>query len=109
MTLFFANHEITIYRMRKKTGVDKFTMSATFTVYNADIQPASQERQEMAGGRFGATFQAFVDTGVDIKENDQVRTEDGKVYSVRGVSKWDGSGILYDVDHVELILVSQDA
>lgn len=106
MTIFFKNHDIQIYRQRKIGATDRYTVSATFTAYSADIQPASQERLEMAGGRFGATFVAFINAGVDIKENDQVRTEDGKRYAVKGVSKWDSAGML---DHIELILVSQDA
>lgn len=106
MTVFFKNHQITIYRSRRKGSTNKFGMSATFTAYQADIQPASQERIEMVTGRFGATFVAFVDANVNIKENDQVVTEDGKRYAVKGVSHWEGAGLL---DHVELILTSQDA
>lgn len=81
-------------------------MSATFTAYNADIQPATPERIELVQGRFGATFTAFVDATVDIKEGDQVLTEDNKRYSVKGVQKWQNAGLL---DHIELVLVSQDA
>jgi hypothetical protein len=81
-------------------------MSATFTSYQADIQPASQERTEFVQGRIGATFTAFIDATIDIKEGDQISTEDGKRYSVKGVSKWQGAGLL---DHIELILTSQDA
>ena len=105
MTIFFRNHEITIYRRRQKGSSNRFGMSATFTAYQADIQPASQERTEFVQGRFGATFVAFVDTSADIKENDQIKTEDGKLYSVRGVTHWEGAGLL---DHLELILTSQD-
>ncbi len=106
MTLFFQNHQITIYRNRKQLNVDKFSMSATFTAYSVDIQPASDQRTEFVGGRIGATFTAFVDTNVDIKEQDEIRTEDGKRYTVRGVANWSGAGLL---DHKELTLVSQDA
>lgn len=105
MTLYFANHQITIYRTRKKAGADRYTLSATFTGYSADIQPASQERTQFVEGRFGKTFTAFVDSSIDVKEGDQIRTEDGKRYSVKGVSSWDSAGML---DHKELILVSQD-
>lgn len=80
-------------------------MSATFTGYSIDIQPASMERTEFVSGRIGKTFTAFVDTTVDVKEGDEIRTEDGKVYSVKGVSIWAGSGLL---DHTELLLTSQD-
>lgn len=105
-TLFFKNHEITIYRRRRIAGTNRFNMSATFTIYDVDIQPATSERIDMFGGRFGTVFTAFVDANVDIKENDQVVTEDGKKYSVKGVQKWVGAGLL---DHLELVLVAQDA
>lgn len=106
MTLFFRNHEITIFRRRRKGTTDRYAMSATFTAYNSDIQPASQTRTEFVGGRIGATFTAFIDATIDIKEGDYIHTEDGKVYAVKGVQVWEGAGLL---DHIELILTSQDA
>jgi transcription antitermination factor NusG len=84
-------------------------MSATFTAYPSDIQPATQERTEFVQGRFGATYTAFVEATVDIKEGDQVKIIGGtyanKVFSVKGVSHWEGAGLL---DHTELVLTSQD-
>ena len=106
MTIFFRNHQITIYRRRRKGSSDRYGMSATFTGYNADVQPAGQERTEFVQGRIGATFVAYIDSTVDIKEGDQVRTEDGKRYSVKGVQVWSGAGLL---DHIELTMTSQDA
>lgn len=106
MTLFFQNHEIQIYRRRRKGTSDRYAMSATFTAYQSDIQPASLQRIESGLGRIGTAFTAFVETTVDIKEGDYVHTEDGKVYAVKGVEKWQGAGLL---DHIELMLVSQDA
>lgn len=105
MTLFFQNHQIIIHRRRRKGTSDRYGMSATFTAFQSDIQPAAQERVEMVQGRIGAVFTAFVEATVDIKEGDQVHTEDGKVYSVRGVQTWSGAGLL---DHIELLLVAQD-
>jgi hypothetical protein len=105
MTIFFKNHEIQIYRKRRITGTDRYNMSATYTAYAADIQPATRERIEMFNGRWGAVFTAFIDASIDIKENDQVLTEDGKRYSVKGVQKWSGAGLL---DHIEMVLVAQD-
>lgn len=109
MTLFFANHSIQIYRRRRKGSSDRYAMSATFTAYQSDIQPASQERTEFVQGRFGATYTAFVDATIDIKEGDQARiiggTYDNKLFGVKGVQHWEGAGLL---DHLELILVAQD-
>lgn len=104
MTLFFNNSEITIYRQRRVGSTNRFAMSATFTGYPADIQPASRDRTEMAQGRFGKVYTAFIDANVDIKEGDQV-VANGVRYGVKGVSRWQGAGLL---DHQELIIVSQD-
>ena len=106
MNVFFKNHEITIYRNRKVAGKNQFGMSATLTAYDVDIQPASDQRTQFVGGRIGATFTAFVDSTVGVKEGDQVLTEDGKRYSVRGVANWGQAGLL---DHTEITMVSQDA
>lgn len=109
MSISFANHQITIYRSRRKGTALRWGMSATFTGYPADIQPASPTRQEQFPERWGALFSAFVDTSADVKEGDQIRTEDGKVYGVKGVQRWDGGGAFSELDHLELVLVSQDA
>ena len=106
MTLYFTNHEIQIYRSRRKGSSNRYGMSATFTAYRSDIQPASQQRTEFISGRIGSTFTAFVDATVAIKEGDQVVTEDGKRYAVKGVQIWSGAGLL---DHIELTMTSQDA
>lgn len=110
MTIFFKNTQIQIYRSRRKSSSDKYGLSATFTALYSDIQPATQERTQFAGGSIGAVYTAFVDTDADIKESDQVHiiggTFDGKVFSVKGVQHWEGAGLL---DYTELVLVSQDA
>lgn len=103
--IFFQNHSITIIRKRRKGSSDRYGMSATFTSYHADIQPASPERTQFVEGRFGQTFIGFIEANVNIKEGDYVDTEDGKRYAVKGVQKFEGSGLL---DHIELLLTAQD-
>lgn len=102
MTLFFASHEITIRRLRQY-GQNKQTYSATFTAYQADIQPMDLSRSNLAGGRIGAMFEAFVEEDVDIREGDQL-VSGGYTYSVNAVSHYQGAGLL---DHRHLILVKQ--
>lgn len=105
-SIYFKSHEIQIYRQRRKGSSNRYGMSATFTGYYADIQPESRsERVEMAGGRFGTVWTAYIDEDVNIKEGDQVVDGYGKRYSVKGVVKWQGAGLL---SHQELTLVSQD-
>lgn len=103
-SIYFKSHEITIYRKRRKGSSDRWVMSATFTAKQADIQPAGVERIQMADGRFGSVWQGFVDSGVAIREGDQV-VSSGKRYSVQGVTTWDGAGL---ISHKELLLVSLD-
>lgn len=106
MTVFFNSHDIQLYRRRRRAGTDRFSLSATLTVIQADIQPASRERIEMVDGRYGATWDCFMDSSIDIKEGDQaVDTATSKRYSVKAVNTWNGAGLL---DHKEVILVSQD-
>lgn len=103
-TLFFTSDQIQVYRRRRKGSSNRYGMSATGTVWPADIQPASPQRQESIQERFGAAFTGFVDVECDVKEGDQIHVG-SKVYSVKGVGQWRGAGLL---DHKELILVSQD-
>jgi len=109
MTLFFQNHQITIYRRRRKGSTDRYGMSATFTAYWSDIQPAGLDRTTFVGGRVGSVYTAFVDTTADVKEGDEIHiiggTYNNKVFSVKGVNHWENAGLL---DHTELTMVAQD-
>ena len=106
MTIYFSSHDIKIYRNRRRSGTNRFSLSVTLTVAQADIQPASVERVAAAEGRYGQVWDAYVDRDVDIKEGDQVvDTSTGKRYSVKGVTDWAGAGLL---DHKELLLMSEN-
>lgn len=106
MTLYFNTSSFEIHRKRRIGTSNRYGMSATYTAYSADIQPESRpDRVEMSGSRYGSVWTAFVDTSVDIREGDEIRVSNGKVYSVRGVVEYADAGLL---DHKELTLVSQD-
>ncbi len=106
MTLYFTNETIQIYRMRNIGGLNKWSVSATFTAFVADIQPASPERLQLESGQIGHMFTAFLPVEAEVKEGDQIRIIDtGKIYQVKGVNNWSGAGML---DHKELILTSED-
>ena len=103
--IYFASSSIEIYRRRRIGSSNRFSVSATLTAYQVDIQPETRpERIEMDSGRYGTQWVAYLDPGVNIKEGDEIRTAD-RVYSVKGVQKWSGAGML---DHVEVTLISQD-
>lgn len=106
MTIFFSSHDIQIHRRRRIGSANRYAISATLTVYEADIQPIDPERLEMSDSRYGAVYETFMDASIDIREGDQVvDTSNGKRYSVRGITEWDGAGLL---DHKEIVLVSVD-
>lgn len=107
MTIFFNSNDIQIYRRRRKGSTNRYAMSATLTVIQADIQPADTERIQMANGRFGTVYNTYMDATIEVKEGDQmVDTTTGKRYSVKGVTNWANSGLM--LDHNEIVLVSQD-
>lgn len=103
--MFFESHQITIRRLRRTSGYAS-NYSATYTAYNADIQPMDIDRIGMVdGGRIGSVFEAWVDPTVNVKEADQI-TANGQLYSVRSVNYFRGAGLL---DHKHLILIAQTA
>lgn len=109
-SLFFKNHEIQVYRNRRIGSTNRYTVSATGTVHLADITPASLERTEFENQAIGKTYIGYVEVDVNIKEGDEITIVDSsdlsnKRYSVKGVSRWEGFGI---VDCKELTLVSKD-
>lgn len=107
MTIYFKTSTFEVFRKRRIGVTNRWSMSATLTAYNADIQPENDpERVQMSGGRYGTVWTAFVDSSVDIREGDEIHIIDNdKVYSVQGVIEYSGAGLL---DHKELTLVSQD-
>ena len=102
MTVFFPSHSIIIRRLRPY-GAAKQNFSATYTGYSANIFPIQGARVNDVGGRIGKTYEAFVDATVDIREGDQIDSNNIR-YSVKAVSLYQGAGLL---DHKHLILETQ--
>lgn len=110
MALFFTNHEIKVYRNRRIGSNHRYTMSATGTVLPSDITPSGLERTEFQNQNIGKQYLGYIEVNADVKEGDEIVIADSsdlnaKRYSVKGVSRWEGFGI---VDCKELILVSMD-
>lgn len=105
--VFFKSHEITLRRLRRVPGTTySSNFSATFTSYQADIQPADIDRVGLVnGGRVGTVYEAWVEPEVPIVEGDQIDSN-GQRYSVKSVNYYRGAGLL---DHKHLILVATDA
>lgn len=106
MTIFFNSHDIQLYRRKRKGSTNRFAMSATLTVFDADLQPSGAERVEMFGGKYGQVYDTYMDVSIDVKEGDQMLdTATGKRYSVKGITKWEGFGAL---DYNEIVIMSMD-
>jgi hypothetical protein len=103
MNVFFNSHQITIRRLRVTNGYSS-NYSATFTVYQADIQPSDTNRVSL-NGAIGGLYEAFLDASVPIKEADQV-TANGQTYSVQSVNYFRGANLL---DHKHIIMVAKNA
>lgn len=105
--VFFPSHEITIRRLRKVSGSPySSNYSATYTVYDGDIQPADVDRVQLVdGGRIGSVYECWLDPEIPVQEGDQVESN-GQRYSVKSVNYYRGAGLL---DHKHCILVAVDA
>lgn len=104
--IYFNSHDIQLYRRRRIGSTNRYAMSATLTVLQADIQPMDQQRTQLYDGKYGQVWDTFMDQSIDIKEGDQaVDTATGKRYSVKAVTTWEGAGLL---DHKEVVLMSMD-
>lgn len=103
--IYFASHQIIIRRLKTRAA-HKWAYSATFTTYDADVQPITSEREGLPTGQIGKLYEAWIDVTVLVKEGDQVQTlTDSKIFNVKGVSIYSGAGLL---DHKYLILIAQD-
>lgn len=101
--IYFASHTVTIRRLRPY-GATIQNFSATFTTYQADIQPLDVNRTNMAGGRIGTLYECFLPPEVPIAEGDQISAS-GRLYGVQAVNRYEGSGLL---EHLHCIIVAQD-
>lgn len=101
MTVFFESHQITIRRLKQRSGYNQ-SYSATYTAYGADVQPIEGQRINEVGGRIGKTYEAWIDPEIDVREGDQIDSG-GVRYSVKAITYYHGAGLL---DHKHLILES---
>ena len=103
--VFFKSHQIIIKRERNISGL-QYHLSATFTVYETDLQPVEANRIQQIGGRIGKTYEAWFDPEVELKEGDHIQiVETGKRFAVSTVSTFEGAGLL---DHKSAIVEALD-
>lgn len=85
-----ANQRVIISRMQRIGGSKSHLALSTVTAAFGHLQPITDQKAELYGGVFGQNYKIWVDAGVDIKERDQLKDEQGNVYTVRkgGVTRW---------------------
>lgn len=83
-----ANQRVIISRMVAVSGANKIL--STVTAALGTLQPISAEKQQMFPGVTGKLYKIFVEGDTDVQEGDQIKDEDGNIYTVRhgGVTKW---------------------
>lgn len=85
-----ANERIIISRLQPVAGTSNRSILGTVTAALATLQPIGLEKTLRAGGVAGTLYKIFVDNDIDIQENDQIKDENGDVYTVRkgGRTRW---------------------
>lgn len=108
--LFFDNHSVIVYRQKRVGSTNRHTMSATGTVYAADITPAEPARDFYDNQATGKTYTCYLEVTTDVKVGDELVISDtttlnSKRFAVKGVSHWEGFGA---VDCKEVTIVARD-
>jgi len=85
-----ANQRIIVSRLQQVGGSSSKLALATVTAAFGHLQPLAQEKVSLVGGVYGKTYRIFCDNDLDVQEGDQIKDEDGNVYTVRkgGVTRW---------------------
>jgi hypothetical protein len=97
-----SNSRIIISRLYPVAGTDNRFALSTVTAAFVNLQPASAEKTAALGGAVGKTYRLFTDFDMDLQENDQLKDEEGNIYTVRrgGVTRWRHGAM----DYLEVIL-----
>lgn len=95
-----ANQRVIISRMVAVSGANKIL--STVTAAFGTLQPVQNEKVQMVAGVTGKAYVIFVDGDIDIKEGDQLKDEDGNIYTVvhGGVTRWQHGSM----DYKEVVL-----
>ena len=85
-----ANQKVIIARLQPVSGSATKLALSTVTATLGHLQSLAPDKTQMIQGVPGKTFVIYLDGGIDIQENDQLKDEDGNIYTVRkgGVTKW---------------------
>lgn len=93
-------HEVTVKRPQATVGVQK-----AYTQVAANlaclIQPLDNVANQIVGMAFGEGFRCFADLTAGILDGDELVDQDGAVYFVRGIKKFNYGSF----PHLEVLLM----
>jgi len=100
-----SNMKIVISRLQAVSGTADRLALSTVTAAYGHLQPVAREKIQLVEGIPGKTYYIFVDGDIDIKENDQLKDEDGNIYTVKrgGVTKWMHGAM----DYQEILIIQK--
>lgn len=83
-----ANQRVVIARLQS-VGGNKLAL-ATVTAAVGYLEPLAGDKTLIAEGIAGKVYRIFLDKAEDIKEDDQLKDDQGNIYTVRkgGVTRW---------------------
>lgn len=92
-----ANQRVVISRLTAVSGAGSKLALATVTFALGYLEPLTLEKTMAVQGIPGKSFRVFLDKADDVKENDQLKDEDGNIYTVRkgGVTRWQHGAMDY--------------
>lgn len=98
-----SNQRVIVSRLQPVSGGGAKHALSTVTAALAHLEPLSPEKSMAIEGVPGKSYRIFVDHAEDIQEGDQIKDEDGNIYTVKkgGVTKWQMNAISYK----EILLV----
>lgn len=98
-----SNMRIIISRLQPVSGSSSRLALSTVTAAFGHLQPVATEKVQLVNGVPGKTYRIFVDGDIDIQEGDQLKDEDGKIYTAKSgaVTRW-RHGVM---DYKEIILI----
>ena len=72
---------VKIYRLSQVSG-NRTSFTTLTTSISATTQPLGDSKAEMNTGAAGKQYKIFLDSGIDIKDGDQIRDVQGNIYQV---------------------------
>lgn len=92
-----ANQRVVISRLQAVTGTSDRLTYSTVTAALGALQAVTGHKLQSVQGVPGKTYRVFLDGDIDIQEADQLKDEDGNIYTVKkgGSTRWQHGAMDY--------------